>query len=187
MKRTDGGGYNIVGGQLKPNYSVSTITSPPIVDRGHISAISKGKFFSRKRKGSVFPSVHIPRMSQVWIYVNKWQKLQKTHWSSLQEKKNGSMYLNDVKSIMKNSLQQPITGNYRRKSCVIYNNEYKYACVCGATFNNTRNLHRHHSNQGGCEYANNFTLSKCQCKRIGNNNPQLIVTMIQENNKSIIK
>ena len=85
MKRTDGGGYNIVGGQLKPNYSVSTITSPPIVDRGHISAISKGKiFFLRKRKGSVFPSVHVPRMSQVWIYVKKWRKLQKAHRRILQ-------------------------------------------------------------------------------------------------------
>ena len=51
MKHTDGGGWNIVGGQLKPNYSVSTITSPLIVDRGHISAISKGKIFFEKKKG----------------------------------------------------------------------------------------------------------------------------------------
>ena len=67
------------------------------------------------------------------------------------------MYIHNVKRIVKNLLQQPITGNYRGKLYVIYNDEYKYACVCGATFDNTRNLHRHHSNQGGCEYANNFT------------------------------
>ena len=49
MKRTDGGDWKIVAGQLKPNYSVSTTTSSPIVDHDHISAIPKGKFFEKKK------------------------------------------------------------------------------------------------------------------------------------------
>ena len=181
MKRTDGGGYNIVGGQLKPNYSVSTITSPPIVDRGHISAISKGKiFFQEKERVLYFPLFTYHACPKCGFMSTNGESFRKHIEGSCKEnnkKKYGSMFIHNVKRIVKNSSQQPITGNYIGKTYVIYNADYKYACVCGATFDDTRNLHRHHSNQGGCEYANNFTLSK-KCERIDNDQPQLIVTTI---------
>ena len=57
MKHTDGGSQKIVAGQLRPNYSVSTITSLPIVDHEHISAISKGKIFFQEKERVLYFSL----------------------------------------------------------------------------------------------------------------------------------